>query len=323
MEIRNRLYDWKMFKIHRFPSTVISVGNLTVGGTGKTPMVIEIARGLRKRDPSLNIGVLSRGYRRPKRRGWLVSDGKHILLTAEESGDEPQVMALQLPGVKVFVGSDRVAIARRALARYSLDILILDDAYQHRRIHRDVDILLVDGKTGLEGGRVIPSGPLREFPWNLKRATCLVVNRYEGSLPHEIFRFCPPGIPIFKSRMRLTEIRDGKTGRPFPPSQMKNREVWAVCGIARPESFVDTLVELGVRIVGLTPFPDHHTYTREDLTPIAQQAAGRAIVTTWKDWVKWNGLSPFEHVYILTVEPEFLDGEKFYDFIGKFVYNKK
>lgn len=325
MEIRNRLYDLGIFRIHRLPVSIISIGNLTVGGTGKTPLTIEIARGLLERDPLLSVGVISRGYRRAGRDGWIVSDGKNILMKVGKSGDEPQLMAKQLRGIKILVGSDRVKIAKRAIAHYPLDVLILDDAFQHRRIHRDVDILLVDGEKGLGSGRVLPSGPLREFAWNLKRATCLVVTHYRDRIPLEISRYVPPGTQVFKTRLTVSGIMDGISGKEVPLEDIRGKKVWGVCGIAYPESFLETLEELGVKIAGFTPLPDHHAYSREDLKDIARQAGnGRVIITTWKDWVKWEGNHSFERVYVVSVRAEFLDREDdFYDFIQKFVYNRK
>ncbi len=325
MDLRNLLYDRGIFKTHRLPIPVISIGNLTVGGTGKTPLTITIARGLQTRHPDLQTGILSRGYKRTRSDAWIVSDGEKILMGVEESGDEPQLMARRLPGIKVFVGANRVRIARQALDRFPLDVLILDDAYQHRRIHRDVDILLVDGQRGFEGGRVLPAGPLREFPRNVKRASCLVITQYNDRIPPDVSRFCPPSTPLFKTRLTLSGITEGISGVPCPPEKLRNQLVWAVCGIARPESFLDTLADLGVRIAGVTPFPDHYAYTRRDLDQIARQALERsvhAIITTEKDWVKWTGKHPFQRVYIVSVEPKFTEEAKFYDFIDGFVYNR-
>ena len=324
MELRNRLYDLGIFKAHRLPVPVIAVGNLTVGGTGKTPLTIAIVRGLRARHPSLRIGVLSRGYGRTNTKAWIVSDGRKILMDARESGDEPQMMARCLPDVGIFVGSNRVNIARKALARFPLDVLILDDAYQHRRIHRDINILCVDGEQGLRGKRVLPSGPLREFPWNMKRATCLAITRYNGRIPRDISLYLPPETPIFKTHLVPSGVLEGVSGTPVPPESLRNQDIWAVCGIAYPESFLETLTDLGVRITGVTPFPDHYPYTRKDLEQIASQAERKgikAIITTEKDWVKWAGKCPFQRVYVVSVEQKFVDEEKFYAFLDRFVYN--
>jgi len=325
MDLRNFLYDRGLFKTYHLPVPVISIGNLTVGGTGKTPLTIAIARGLQARHPNLHIGILSRGYKRTRSDDWIVSDGENILMGVEASGDEPQLMARRLPGVKIFVGADRVRIARQALSRFPLDLLILDDAYQHRRIHRDVNILLVDDHTA-EHRRVLPAGPLREFPWNMKRASCLVITHDRKRIPPDLSRFCPSSIPLFKTRLILSGITEGISKAPCPPENLRNQLVWAVCGIAHPGSFLDTLSDLGVRIAGVTPFPDHHVYTRHDLEQIALQARRKnvhALITTEKDWVKWEGKHPFQRVYIVSVIPKFTEEGKFYDFIDGFVYNSR
>jgi len=323
MEVRNRLYDLGVFKIHRLPVPVISIGNLTVGGTGKTPLTIEIVRGLLRKNPLLKIGVISRGYRRKKRDNWIVSDGENILTGVEESGDEPQLIARHLGGVRVFVGSDRVVVGRRAIARYPIDMLILDDAFQHRRIHRDVDILVIDGEKGLGGGRVLPSGPLREFASNINRASCLVISHFNNKLPQDVRRYCPSEMPLFKTRLSVSGIMEGISGKEISPEEMKGEKVWGVCGIAHPGSFMKTIRELSVEIAGFTAFPDHYFYSRHDLDRVAsQEKAGATIITTEKDWVKWEGRHSFKKIYVVSVKTEFVNGEDIYDFIEKFVYNK-
>ena len=324
MEIRNRLYDWGLFKSYPLPIPVISIGNLTVGGTGKTPLTIEIAKGLMERNPDLKLGVLSRGYRGERAGRWLVSDGERILMDPMESGDEPNLIARRLPGVKVFVGADRVAVARKALARFDLDLLILDDAFQHRRIRRDVDILLVDAEAGLGGGRVLPSGPLREFPRNVKRATCLVMSRFDGRIPPDVLNFRSPGTPVFKARMVVSSVWDAVSGETVPLEEIRNEEVWGVCGIARPTSFLKSLETLKLRLAGFSVFPDHHDYTREDFEEILRETGEEIpIITTEKDWVKWERKHPFRRVYVVPVRLEFVEGEDIYDFIESFVYNRR
>ncbi len=323
MEMRNYLYDLNVFKCHRLPVPAISIGNLTVGGTGKTPMTIEIARGWKKRHPTTHIGIILRGYRRTRHKGWIVSNGEQVLMGIKESGDEPQVIARHLKGAAIFVGSDRVSVGLRALTHFPLDLIILDDAFQHRRLYRDVDILLVDGKKGLGNGRVLPSGPLREFARNLKRATCLMVTHYTGTLPKNILDLCPSEMPIFKAHLKVSEVWEGSSGKTIPAEELKNQEVWGVCGTANPESFIETIGKLGVRIVGFTPFPDHHPYSSKDLERIAFQIAHHPVITTEKDWVKWEGHPLFERVYVVSIKTQILEEERFYDFLHRIVYNRK
>lgn len=323
MELRNRLYDFGIFKIHRLQVPVISIGNLTVGGAGKTPLTIEIVRGLLRRNSSLKIAVISRGYRRKRLKDWVVSDGEDVLMGVDESGDEPRLIAKNLPGVKVFVGSDRVAIGRRAIERYPLDLLVLDDAFQHRRIYRDVDIIVMDGEKGMPMWGVLPSGPLREFVWNLKRATCLVVSHPDAQLPQYIRRYCKPETPVFKVRLTVSGIMDGISRKEIPLKELKGERVWGICGIAHPDSFLKTLRELEVEIEGFISFPDHHPYSWRELKRISIRTKGRAVITTEKDWVKWESNHPFTKVYVVSIKTEFENRENFYDFIEGFVYNRK
>jgi tetraacyldisaccharide 4'-kinase len=324
MEIRNFLYDHTLLKVYKLPVAVISIGNLTVGGTGKTPLVIEIVKGLLKRNPNLRIGVLSRGYKRKQSENWVVSDGERILVAVEESGDEPYLIAGNLPGVKVFVGVNRVAAGRKAVARYSLDVLILDDAFQHRRIFRDLNILVIDGVKGFEGGRVLPAGPMREFASNVRRASCLVVPCYTGNLPGDVERYCISEVPVFGAKLTVSTIKEGISGKMASSQSITGKRVWGVCGIAHPESFLSTLQGLNVEIAGFTAFPDHHVYTPHDLSEIARRAGPDvAVVTTEKDWVKWKKAAPFREVFVISVRMNFINEADVYGFIEKFVYNEQ
>lgn len=324
MEARNLFYDRGVFKVHTLPVPVVSIGNLSVGGTGKTPLTLEIAGGLLRRNPRLNLGVLSRGYRRKTQDGWLVSDGEKILATVETSGDEPLLVARRLPGVKVFVGADRVAVAKKALARFDLDLLILDDAFQHRRIHRDVDMVVVDGKRDLAAERVLPAGPMREFPRNIRRASCVVVTGGGTGTVPGLPKFLPPSVPVFRAELAVASVVEANSGKEVHPGTFAGKPVWAVCGIARPAAFLETLKDLGISVKGWTAFSDHHPYTPADFAEIALRVGNEtAVVTTEKDWVKWEGRHPFREVYVVSVRMNVENGEDLYDFIEIIVYNRK
>lgn len=327
MEGRNFLYNHGLMKIHKLSVPVIAIGNLTVGGTGKTPLTIEVVKGMLKRNPALRIGVLSRGYKGRQARNWVVSDGAHIRMGVRQSGDEPLLMARSLPGVKVFVGADRVAVGRKAVARYPLDVLILDDAFQHRRLFRDLNILVVDGRKGFEEGRVLPAGSLREFASNARRASCLVVTRgSKQEVVQKMKRYCVSGTPVFQAGLTVSAIREGISGENIPPPFLSGKSVWGVCGIAHPESFLETLKTLGVKIEGFTAFPDHYFYTSRELAKISEKAkaAGEdvTVVTTEKDWVKWEKSAPFPKIFVVSVRMTFIN-EEVYGFIEGFVYNKQ
>ena len=328
MEARNFLYNHGLLKMHKLSIPVISIGNLTVGGTGKTPLTIEVVKGMLKRNPALRIGVLSRGYKGKQSGNWIVSDGAHIRMGVQQSGDEPFLMARNLPGVKVFVGADRTAVGRKAVARYPLDVLVLDDAFQHRRLFRDLNILVVDGEMGLEGRRVLPAGPLREFASNARRASCLVVTRgNKKRLLPDIKHYCRPGIPVFQAELTVSAVREGISGEKLPLSALSGKCVWGICGIAHPASFFKTLKGCGAKIAGFTTFPDHHFYTPRELAEVAEKmktaGEGVVVVTTEKDWVKWEKSGPFPGVFVVSVRMAFINEEEVYGFIEGFVYNKQ
>ncbi len=274
-------------KALRLPVPVISVGNLTVGGTGKTPLVILIAEALR--DSGRRVAVLSRGYARKRRRAvQCVSDGKRILAGLEEAGDEPFMMAHRLPGVCVWVAADRVRAGKTALREAPSDVLILDDGFQHRMLHRDLDLVVVRGPRPLGNGRLLPYGPLREPPAALKRADLVILvlqgdsTSKERSL-EEIRKVtdCPPVIGAGYRPRGLWGIREG---RPLPLHVLSDKRLALVCAIGRPDGFMDTVASLGARVEALLSFPDHHWYTSRDIERIRRiRRQVDAVVTTEKD----------------------------------------
>ncbi len=185
IRIRQMLYRRGLFKTRQLPCKVISVGNVTLGGTGKTPLVIALARELRKR--GITVGILSRGYKGMKEKiGGVVSDGKRILLTPAEAGDEPFMLARQLSDIPVFVGKKRYAMGTYAHKRFGMDCLILDDGFQHLGIKRDADIVLIDARRRFGNGRLFPRGPLREPLRCLRRASLLVLTALTPRQPPSI-----------------------------------------------------------------------------------------------------------------------------------------
>jgi tetraacyldisaccharide 4'-kinase len=288
--VRNALYDRGWLVARALPCRVISIGNLTVGGTGKTPVTASLAMLLR--DAGYRVGVVSRGYRRAGGPSPLVvSDGKAILADSAAAGDEPFLIARDNPSVPVAVGADRVDAARRLLGLADLEVILLDDAFQHRRIARDIDLLLVDGRDPWGDGRMLPRGPLREPLSGVTRADAFLVTRSEGRVPvalADAMRRHNPDAAVIHCRLtpRGFARLDGDS---IGPRALRGFAAFAFCGIARPERFEDDLKECGVRLLGSRRFPDHHRFTRRDLEEIAGAArACRAelLVTTEKDMVR-------------------------------------
>ena len=310
---RNRLFDVGVLRQEKIGCPVVSVGNLTVGGTGKTPMVMLLAGLLRKW--GLRPAVLSRGYGGKSRSGVLVvSDGRSVLAGPEEAGDEPVLIARRLRDVPVLAGPKRVITGRYALEHFDIDAILLDDGFQHRYLARDLDIVLLDSRQPLGNGFVLPRGPLREYPSALERAGLIAFTRSEdGAAPPVDGRLSAilSRRPSLRTRIRPTALI-GPEGTEQPLSVLAGKRVFAFAGIAQPDSFPQTLEDLGGVIAGFRAFPDHHRYTAEDLGRIEQDAGlARAdvVLATEKDLVKLQGLPrALSRLFALAVETEILEG---------------
>jgi tetraacyldisaccharide 4'-kinase len=296
--LRDLLYRRRWLPARHVPCVVLSIGNMVVGGTGKTPMAIHAAALLRRR--GYRVALISRGYGgRAGRHGpAVVSNGRQILLGPEAAGDEPLLMAARLPGVPVVVGRDRWQAARLAVARFDTQVIVLDDAYQHRRLARDLDVVLLDYRQPLGNGWLLPAGPLREPLLGLRRAHALVLTRAPDSpapLPAAVRRL-KAGRPVFRARHVVNAALAPPPRRPVmhamadapvdgePP--LAGAPVVAFAGIARSQDVFASAVALGYRLVARFAFADHHRYTPHDLARI-RDAAGRrgarAVLTTEKD----------------------------------------
>ncbi len=283
---------------------MVSLGNLTVGGTGKTPHVQYLAQWLSGR--GVRVAVLSRGYGR-RTRGVVWASGAPPA-PAGSVGDEPALLARTLPGVAVVVGESRVEAGREVLRRREVDVFLLDDGFQHLSLRRDADILLVDGIRGLGNGRTLPFGPLREPPDHARFADALVVSRCADASRGEAIAAAipfPAGRPIATTRFVPRSLVDGdgqETALPPPGA-----EVAAFAGLARNGQFESTLRGCGLQVRSFLAFRDHHPYGPRDIRNIAAAAGGLPIVTTEKDLVRLPGDLPFRP-RALRIGVEFLSG---------------
>lgn len=285
---RARLYAYGLLKRKTLPCPVISIGNITVGGTGKTPLTMTIANRLMER--GIKTAILSRGYKGEKASGPIVSDGQTIFLTPEESGDEPFLMAKRCKGIPVLIGKDRFVMGQIALQRFGVQAVLLDDGYQHLKLHRDLDILLIDSHIGFGDGHFLPRGILREPLSHLCRAHFFIFTKWEDGQNHQrliekiyqihpaskIFHsdFEPIGLVNFWGEQEDLYLYEGK-------------RILALSGIAHPEYFSLLLKKCRMEIVCEMTFPDHHRYSVKDLTLIEERSKGADfIVTTEKDMVK-------------------------------------
>jgi len=314
IKTRRFLYNVRILRDTTLGVQVIAIGNLTVGGTGKTPLTSFVAAALT--EAGYRVGIVSRGYRRAGGGApLLVSDGRRLLADAAQSGDEPWLMARDNPAAAVAVGADRVAAARLLLARAPREILLLDDAFQHRRLHRDLDLLLVAAHEPFGNGRILPFGPLREPLSSLARADAIVVTRGDGLCPsplQAILERHDPRPPLFHASLQPGRFVTAR-GEPVDRMALKGFAAFAFSGIARPDRFEADLVATGVRLAGARRFADHHPYHADDLASIA--AAARAcgaevLVTTEKDMVRIAAMPEAPPLYALALAVSFAaDGD--------------
>jgi tetraacyldisaccharide 4'-kinase len=292
VRLRSRFYSIGLWKTKRLPCPVISVGNITVGGTGKTPLVMALAKGLMER--GIPVGVLSRGYKGKKTLGRPVSDGKTISLSPEESGDEPFLIAASLKGIPVLVGKDRFVTGQMALQRFRVSGLLLDDGYQHLQLHRDLNILLIDSRVGFGDFHLLPRGILREPLAHLRRSHLFLLTKVERledckDLEARIRRI-HPSAPMFHSNYKAVGLI-GPNGEWEEIESLKGKKVLSLSGIADPGHFSYLLERSGMRVAEEVVFPDHHAYGAGDLTSLLKKVNPLEwIVTTEKDMVKLRKL---------------------------------
>ncbi len=292
VRLRILLYDLGLRKPNRLPCPVISVGNITVGGTGKTPLVMALAQGLKGR--GVSVAVLTRGYK-GKGSGNLVSDGQTVFLSPGESGDEPYLMAKALGGIPVLVGKDRFTQGQMALQRFHLQGFLLDDGFQHLQLHRDLNILLIDASIGFGDHHLLPRGLLREPLSHLRRADLFLLTKVEAlesCQPLEVrLRDIHPPAPVFHSHYEPLGLV-GPGGEWEALETLKGKKILAFSGIANPRYFVSLLKKCGLEVIKEEIFPDHYVYNTKDLAEIAAKSQGLDwIVTTEKDMVRLNHLN--------------------------------
>lgn len=308
--LRNELYDHGVRRIEKLDCPVISVGNITVGGTGKTPMVIAIARLLLEKGH--HPAVISRGYGGKAGNGVrIVSDGHEIKAGYREAGEEAVLIANSVADVPVLTNPDRTLAGRVALKRFGIDMLILDDAFQHRRLHRDLDIVMVDALRPFANGLMLPAGPLRESSASLHRAHILIrtgPDRSSHEQPDDAALFRKAGFHgIILRGVHKPQALIHPTGKDILPlDTLRGKKIVAFSGIGRPEHFRKTLLDLGAELAAFHTFPDHHAYRTADLEQIQdtfRQSGASWIITTQKDQVKLRDFEPLlHHTLVLIVE---------------------
>lgn len=335
VRLRVRLYEKRVFQSHFLGCLVVVVGNLTVGGTGKTPVVEMFARQLTAR--GRRVAILSRGYKSRKeplpQRLWrrlthhaeppprVVSDGQQILLEPEIAGDEPTMLARNLPGVAVVCDRDRVKAGRYAIQHFGADTLILDDGYQYLRLKGGLNLVLIDTNNPFGNGCLLPRGILREPLEHLDRADYVFLTKANGrdlSAIEATVRQHAPGREIITCSHTPMSLRRIDRPGEEPLESIRGKRIAAFSGIASPEGFESLLTHLGADLVTVARFLDHHWFTDNDLARIANEALASGadgIVTTEKDAVRLK--SSFRTrlpLFYLRLEVSILDGTE--DFQG-------
>ena len=335
VQARLGLYRRRILRPQELGCPVVSVGNLTVGGTGKTPVAEMLARELQKR--GRRVAILSRGYKsvpRPfmqrlrnklfKHRDLfpprIVSDGHSVLLDSRRAGDEPHMLAKNLPGVCVLVDKDRVKSGLHALRHFNSDILLLDDGLQYQRLRHRIDIVLVDRQSPFGNEHLLPRGTLREPPANLRRASYIIVTK-SGPAPDEALlarlRKLNRTAAIIECNHAPRHWQDIKTGEKFPLDHLRGRHVGAMSGLARPESFEEGVHQLGATVEITKAFADHHRFTKKEILRFLEWCDRRsldALVTTEKDAVRFPDIdNPAVPMLFLRVEIEILRGREHWE----------
>lgn len=336
-------YNFRILRDSTLGVQVIAVGNLTVGGTGKTPVVEKFARELR--DQGRNVAILSRGYRSkptplhlrllnkiflrndttPPR---VVSDGKSLLLDSEMAGDEPYMLASNLKDVVVLVDKDRVKSGRYAIEKFGCDTLLLDDGFQYWKLRgRRQDIVLIDRQQPFGNELLLPRGTLREPPSHLARASTIFITKSDGNTAELRRRIAEvnPGAGIIECIHHPLYLEDVFTGQRLGLDFLQNRKVASLSGIAQPESFEQSLVELHGELVYSKRFADHHRFTQQEIINAINRSKKRqadAIITTQKDAVRFPKIDRRDlPIYFMRVEIKILNGANdFQDCVRKICF---
>jgi tetraacyldisaccharide 4'-kinase len=320
-------YHLGLRKRYRLPCPVICIGNLTTGGTGKTPMTQTLCRLLQAQ--GLRVVILSRGYGgKHERRCAVVSDGQKVRLNAQEAGDEAYLLARTLPGTPVIVGKDRRVTGRLAWDQFQPDLIVLDDGMQFWQLHRDLDIVLINACEPFDNGWTFPRGLLREPPSHLRRAGIIVLTNVGRAGPKQTqavraqVQQLAPGRPVFTADLAPQGLRAVSDQAKTPADWLEGRRIAALSAVGNPASFESMLGELGGVLAARFRFRDHHAITLADLEHVftaSCEAGAQAVITTEKDAVKMAPLKSPLPLLALQVKMQVEDEADFLAAIERFL----
>lgn len=321
IQLRIFLFRVNILQRRRLNAYVISVGNITLGGTGKTPFVLWLANVLKEKGKK--VAVLSRGYKgKLKGKIGVASDGKNILLEPKECGDEAYLLARNLPnGIPVIVGKNRFLSGSYAIDKFKVDTVILDDGFQHLKLFRDLDIVLINAKNPLGNGYSFPRGMLREPLKSIKRGNILVFTKCDNGVDEdalrEILKIWGRNKLICKSIYKPVSFVNIESKAELDLDLIRDKKILALCSIADPLTFKNMLNKLGAKEVWNLSFPDHYDYKQKDINKIisyAKEVQGEIIITTEKDAVRLESIWKEEmDLYYLKMEMRVSDEHPFFN----------
>ena len=319
--LRYAAYDLGILKQKRLPGMVVSVGNLTAGGTGKTPAVAALAQWAVCRE--FNVSILSRGYGGAYQSPVLeVSDGRRVHADSRLAGDEPLLLAGKVPGAPVILSRQRHLAGMYAKEKFSSDFFILDDGFQHMQLARDFNLVLMDGADPFGNGHLLPRGPLREPMDQLARADAFILTRFNhdgGDRTLAFLKETYPDTPAYCADHvpdRIVFPGPNRVDSPHvdSPHALNGKRVVAFAGIGNPEVFRETLEGLGARVVAFCGFQDHYVYRKDDLARLVRlksQRAAQYLLTTEKDWMRMDSIgSECSEIAYLCIQFSFLPGQE-------------
>ena len=299
--LRHSLYNLNILRSHKVSAKIISIGNITVGGTGKTPTVISLVNELKSDGKKAT--VISRGYKRESDEQFVVHDGNKLIGNVKNSGDEPFIIASST-NTPTICNSNRVSAAKFAIEEFDPEFIVLDDAFQHRKIRKDLDIVLIDERRFLGNKFLLPLGILRDFIFRLKFADILVlskVNTVDDNLNAKIDHLRKFGKKVLISKINADTIKNNESKLKLETIHGKN--IFLFCGIGDPENFFSSFKDMNIS--GKRSFSDHYFYSAEDIETILKTAADY-IITTQKDFVKLpKELQTNEKIFYLDLSLEF------------------
>lgn len=337
--IRYFLYRTGVLRRYPLGIQVISIGNVTAGGTGKTPVTEIFARTLAAE--GRKVAILSRGYRRKEAPWWqriftqvvepplVVSDGKHVLLDSATGGDEPYMLASNLPGVAVIVDRNRVKAGRYAVKRLGCNTLILDDGFQYQRLKHSIEVVLVDSTNPFGNGNMLPRGILREPVQNIRRADIIFLTKCRGdvsAVKDEIRRYNTTA-EIVECNHTPKVLKDVWSREEYPLDWLAGKTVCTLSGIASPKGFENSLRHLGAKVVWCERYADHHRYDSSEVLYALNRTADMgadALVTTEKDAVRFPRLetAPVKCLYLRIAIEILAGGESFAQIINRICFRK-